>query len=353
MKNTFELESGEGIELDVEAGEPGRPSKSDCKAYEERIIDRLRDAGCDGVQIYDDVCPDRQLANWHSRPGMSCDARDFMTFWVGDVDFYVTVPCTPASPHAGDAHVVPPMDGLEASFTNDADVEGAIPDGLVIRASYDLDAYHDGDREYIQSFDRLDELVDFIASDGFRDSVTQALGIPTLGEGLTESRAPDGGEGPDHGEPAGHAPELDLTGGEFAGNRYVHDENDPSDGKNMATGEEDAESLIRNHMGERVWVLSYSDGYNDDGELDGRDYGGRRVMTYDEAVLAWQNYPLEDELAAALDENGYEDEHYELHILLNYATDLNTCDSDDDRDWDWDSLIPVADRYVLYDPDED
>lgn len=695
--------AGDEIGLNAEVGEPGRPSESECKAYEGRIIDRLRAAGCDGVQIYDGVCPDRQLANWHSRPGMSCDSYEFMTFWIGDVDFYVTVQCTPAGRGSGDAYVVSPMDELEAGYVNDDDVESAVPDGLVIRASYDLDAYHDGDREYIQSFDRLDELVDFIASDGFVGRVMRALGIAEMTEELAgdsgaeetrkeaeldveglpsdellnmaiyiadamsgyynqygcvytvnlsglyrvvkdiyyddvdvleyplhardisnttleaitrvlppefdavaakcvsycQNHAPhlssravalsNGSESiivccnmvfreqknpirfastrdldnlliailpqmfpGDYGyglrrqaarclglsdgavrecnavsdvlrtgilkvpgstggtmwtaEEIEHArkvldlepldfpldievrfvkkthsvnsitkvdalakrvhsvefpdgvttigvdalirmphlrkvylpstlacdasfihpesltsgklvvalecdercemaermrnaaaiwqgqrdletkiclrfgvtreefraiplyeelgdseeqnresePELELIDGEPGGSqygRYVHEGD--SDSLVTVASEAAADALISRFRDERAWVLSYSDGYYEGDELDGSDYGGRRVMTYDEAVEAWQNYPLEDDLEAALGEGGCEDEHYELHILLNYADGLDRNDSDDDDDWEWDCLITVADRYALYDPDED
>ena len=164
--------------------------------------------------------------------------------------------------------------------------------------------------------------------------------------GVSESLTNDGAE-----EDAG----LELDVGEPARpyNPYLHDENDRGDRRNLATNDGDAEELIRAHRDERVWTLTYSDGEYEDGELDGHDYGGRRVMTYDDALAAWQAYPLDAELRAAVGDGGYEDGHYELHILLNYAAGLDRCDSEDDREWDWDSLIPVADRYVLYDSDED
>lgn len=164
--------------------------------------------------------------------------------------------------------------------------------------------------------------------------------------GMNESITNDGAE-----EVAG----LELDVGEPAKpyNPYLHDGNDRGDPMNLATNEGDAEELINAHRNERVWTLTYSDGYYEDGELDGHDYGGRRVMTYDDALAAWQAYPLDAELRAAVGEGGYEDEHYELHILLNYVVGLDRCESEDDMEWDWDSLIPVADRYVLYDSDED
>jgi hypothetical protein len=152
--------------------------------------------------------------------------------------------------------------------------------------------------------------------------------------------------------------ELDLDVGEPAKpyNPYLHDESDSGAPRNLAANEGDAEELIRAHRDERVWTLTYSDGYYEGGELDWYRYNGRRVprvMTYDDALAAWQAYPLDAELRAAIGEGGYEDEHYELHILLSYIVGLDRCDSEDDREWDWDSLIPVADRYVLYDNDED
>lgn len=167
--------------------------------------------------------------------------------------------------------------------------------------------------------------------------------------GVNESLTNDGAE-----EDAG----LELDVGEPARpyNPYLHDDNDRGDPRNLATNEGDAEELIRAHRDERVWTLTYSDGDYESGELDDYRYGGRRVprvMTYDDALAAWQAYPLDAELRAAIDDGGYEDEHYELHILLNYAAGLDRCGSEDDREWDWDSLIPVADRYVLYDGDED
>ena len=161
--------------------------------------------------------------------------------------------------------------------------------------------------------------------------------------------------GRETGDESPLGPELELDVGELANpySQCVHEESDQDDPRSLTTRADDASALIERHGGERAWVLSYSDGYYEEGNLDGRDYGGRRVMTYDEAVLAWQNYPLEDELANALGEGGYEDEHYELHILLNYAEGLDTRGSENEYYWEWDSLIPVADRYALYDPDED
>lgn len=150
--------------------------------------------------------------------------------------------------------------------------------------------------------------------------------------------------------------EFELDVGEPAKpyNPYLHDENSPDDPRNLATTAEDAEELINAHRGERAWVLTYSDGGYESGEpyIGHGHRDRRRVMTYDEALAAWEAFPLDDELASALDAIKYTDERYELHILLNYAFGLDRCDSEDDGDWEWGSLIPVADRYVLYDPAE-
>ncbi len=136
---------------------------------------------------------------------------------------------------------------------------------------------------------------------------------------------------------------------------YVHDESDASgDGHCMAVSPDGAEGLIRDHRDERAWVITMSDGEWEEEELSSLDSDYRRVMTYEDALSAWQGYPLGYEARAAMEEADEEGGgHYEAHLLLNYAEGLDTRGEEDDEEWVWGRLIPVADRYVLIDDEED
>lgn len=337
-------------DLEVNAGGVPGPSVAECEAYAGSIKRRLLDAGFEGAVIYDDVSPNRQLANWHSRRGDGLSEDDFMAFWSDGTYFFVSVNSTAHSgERGGGAYTVPPMDELTACCADDSDVNALIPDGsLVLYAEYSLYADRGGDRHYLASFEKLDDVIDYVVRPSFRGAVGAGYGVRESLDG--EGPGGDGG--------------LEVVGydnlvpgyGEYGDvDAYVHDGSDASGDEHcMAVSPDEAEDLIRDHRGERAWVITMSDGGWEEEELSSLDSDYRRVMTYEDALSAWQRYPLGDEARAAREAADEEDGgHYEAHLLLNYAEGLDTCDEEDDEEWMWDRLIPVADRYVLIDDEED